>query len=142
MDDIQEITNLANSYIEHVDARNYDALGKLFANGSLQFVSPSQEPSKVLQGPENVQRFFERSLSKNEKDEFGRHLLTNLIIDVNSNGDQAKLRCYSIGLRFKSGDPVQVLGAGRYEDEYAKIDDVWYLTKKTINLDAMNNLGQ
>lgn len=138
MDDYQRIKNLAHTYIECVDFRKFEALGDLFAHGALHFDLPGDIPEQVFKGSDEVVGFFSNIARDKNSDEIGRHVLTNMIIDLASDRQTAQARSYVVALKIIPGKPLQTSGVARYEDEFAKIDGEWCFTKKIIHLDYMD----
>ena len=69
-----------------------------------------------------------------------RHLMHNLIIEMDDGAADASARCsYTVLEGDAPGAPVRILLVGRYEDTYARDADGWYLTDRVfhVDLDAM-----
>ncbi|MGE0388293.1 MAG: nuclear transport factor 2 family protein [Gammaproteobacteria bacterium] len=137
MHDEQHISNLLHAYVEAVDQRDFEALGDLFQRASFQFVMPGQAPGRILRGKDDIQRFHRKILGPIEDGTVGRHIISNLIVEVADNGETATSRCYSCGLRFRKGSPPVVVGVARYFGQYRKLDGAWHLAGIVNQLDLL-----
>ena len=67
-----------------------------------------------------------------------RHVVSNILIDLDPSGDTAGAETYwSLVLRVPRGDKVyDIIGGGRYMDRFERIDDVWAIRHRTSIMDV------
>ncbi len=66
-----------------------------------------------------------------------RHVITNSVIDLQGPAKATGL-CYVMTIVMIEGVGPQILGIGRYEDEYSKVDGKWYIARRNIVSDWGN----
>lgn len=71
-----------------------------------------------------------------------RHLISNPIIEVAADGEQASARsCYTV-LQATDTLPLQVIISGRYVDRFARVDGVWCFVERDYRqMDLVGDLS-
>lgn len=130
------ISNLEHRFIELLDRRDYREVAKLFAHGSLSISRPNDPNPVSATGEEAVAAMLTGMLPPPSPDSFGRHIASNLIVDVDPGGEKAKARMYTALHLIASGQPPRFVGLGRHMDELAFVDGAWRFSQKSIIGDA------
>jgi 3-phenylpropionate/cinnamic acid dioxygenase small subunit len=121
-----EISNLISCYSENVDSGDWDAMGQMFAYGSVEL------NGRRNFGAEDVANFYRNLVMFHDGEPRTLHVITNVIIEVASDEESAKARSYYTVLQCLPDFPLQIIAAGRYHDSFKKIDGEWRFVNKTI----------
>ncbi|MFK8331763.1 nuclear transport factor 2 family protein [Pseudomonas sp. BJa5] len=71
-----------------------------------------------------------------------RHIISNPIIDIDDASARATVRSYYTVLQAPPGHPLQPIAAGRYHDEFERIDQQWRFSFRDYSLlDLAGDLG-
>ena len=120
MGDLESIAALVNSYAYLLDAGDFDAVAALFSDATWRSAATG-----TLRGAEAVRRVYDR-VTLYQGSPRTKHLLTNLTITIDPEGDTAAGTCYfTVLLGAVPGEPIEIVLSGRYDDRYQKVDDVW-----------------
>ena len=72
-----------------------------------------------------------------------RHLMDNLIIDVEAGADEATGRCYYTVLQGgEPGSPIAPILAGRYVDRYQRGSEGWHFADREFHIDLVGDLSR
>jgi 3-phenylpropionate/cinnamic acid dioxygenase small subunit len=129
--DRDEIAALVHRYAELLDAGDVDGVLEHFARATWR----SAATGTVLRTPDELRHVYS-ALVPDDGPIRTRHLMHNLIIELEDGADDASARCsYTVLEGGDPGAPVRVLLVGRYEDRYARGDDGWHLTDRLFHVD-------
>src|SRR4051794_30903829 len=135
------VAELIYTYAERLDGGDFEALADLFANAELttegmDIVSRGRE--EVLATYTNWTRRYPDDGTPKTK-----HVMTNLIVDVDEGNGTAASRSYFTVLQAVPGVlSLQPIVAGRYRDRFECVDGVWRFTSMHIIIDLMGDLSQ
>ena len=123
----QEIANLVYRYAELIDLGDFAGVGKLFTHARVT----SNVSDEVRVGADAMRGQLEQWTRRyGDGTPHTKHLTTNLIIDVEEEKGTARCRsCYCV-LQQVEGLPLQPIVAGRYHDEFRRIDGIWWFTQR------------
>ncbi|RAU94813.1 nuclear transport factor 2 family protein [Mycolicibacter senuensis] len=137
------ITNLLYRYAESMDAGDLDSAAALFDHARLK-VGPDAEA--VLDSAGMLQLW--RGLVKIHADGTPRtkHVITNPILDIDEAAGTATCRSYYTVLQQTDAVALQVVAAGRYHDEFERVDGVWRFSFRDYSMldlkgDLRDHLG-
>jgi hypothetical protein len=87
---------------------------------------------------ESDRKRFNAGAQPNERS-FGvmRHVVTNSVIDITSD-TTATAFCYVLTVVNEEGVGPQIMSVGRYEDEFAKVNGQWLISRRLIAMDMGN----
>ena len=71
-----------------------------------------------------------------------KHVITNLVVDVDDGSAHASARSYFTVLQATDGVPLQPIIAGRYEDQFEKVDGTWRFSERIIHPDLHGDLSK
>lgn len=133
-----EITNLLYRYAELIDGGDLPGAAALFAHASIR-VGGSEAPldsEGLLALWRRVVRLHGDGTPRT------RHVITNPIVEVDEARDRATCRsCYTV-LQATDQVPLQVVAAGRYHDEFERVDGRWRFRYRDYTmLDMTGNLS-
>jgi hypothetical protein len=123
----QEIANLVFRYAELLDLGDFAAVGSLFRYARVT----NNLNDEVCEGADAMRRQLEEWTRRyGDGTPHTKHLTTNLIIDVDEANGTARCRSYYCVLQQVERLRLQPIVAGRYHDEFRRIDGVWWFTKR------------
>src|SRR3954449_1861262 len=118
-DDRDEICNLIARYAELLNLGQIDELGELFRYGKITSTSVTD----VYDGAEAVKEMYRASVVFPEKLPDTLLFTSNLQVEVD--GDAATSKAYFLGMH-QTATGVAAVIAGRYHDEFRRIDGRWW----------------
>lgn len=128
-DDHEAIRHLIYTYAFHLDKREYPKVASLLADATVSLSWPAENvEERGIRGIEAIERFYSNAFEGRRP---SRHVITNLIIDLDESGEAASVYSYltSVG---HPPQPPSVLLSGHYEDRFTKVDGEWRFSRKDI----------
>ena len=120
-----DIPNLLYRYADLMDAGDFADAARLFDHACL--VANGRE----VRGAEDIEAFWRSFVKLHDNGTLGtRHLITNPQIDLADDGRSARCKSQWTALQKTEALPLQVIGSGRYHDEFALIDGHWRFTRR------------
>ncbi|CAJ1493694.1 nuclear transport factor 2 family protein [[Mycobacterium] kokjensenii] len=137
------IANLLYRYAELMDSGDLEAVAALFAHARIK---ADPEGTVILDHTGILQLW--RSLVRIHPDGTPRtkHVITNPILDIDDDAGTATCRSYYTVLQQTDDVPLQVIAAGRYHDEFERVDGVWRFSFRDYSMfdlkgDLRDHLG-
>lgn len=122
------IADLFARYMWAIDGGDVETLVSCFApDGSLE--SPAVGK---YSGHDNIRAFATRFAQFRTRGTELRHVLSNMLIDVD--GDTAFAKCYLLVFQVRNGTS-KLLGPGRYEVQLRKLDGEWRFQHRLVVMD-------
>jgi 3-phenylpropionate/cinnamic acid dioxygenase small subunit len=129
--DRDEIAALVHRYAELLDGGDVEGVIGMFSRATWR----SAATGTVLRTPDELRAVYS-SLVPDDGPIRTRHLVHNLIVELDDGADEAAARCsYTVLEGGERGAPVRILLVGRYEDRYARGEDGWHLTDRLFHVD-------
>lgn len=136
MNDDRLIENLIYTYAELIDAGQLEAVAELFREAEVHAPEVGGKPSVGFDAVLHTYRAATRIYPDTGTPKT-RHLTTNVIVEVE--GEQARARsCYTV-LQATDELPLQAIIAGRYHDEFKKVDGQWRFSKRNMFVDMLGD---
>ena len=131
-----QIERLLFSYARCVDSADWHGLRDLFANARVR-TNTSQD---VAVGGDAIAALW-RDLNKVHEDGTlrTRHLLTNLMFDVDDDAGHAVVDSYFMVFQQTPRIPLQPIAGGRYCDTFVRDGGTWRFEEKFIWLDHVGD---
>jgi len=132
------ITNLIYRYAELADSGDIDGQGALFTHGEFKgmfggHTVDAKKPQRIFEPPLKCTTMVSRGK---------KHIVANLQIYVADDGNSATCRSISLPLQEVPGTKkLQVIGVGRYLDEFIKIDGEWHFASRQLIRDLTGDLS-
>ena len=135
----EAVTKLIYTYAERIDAGDFAGIGELFEHATLTFEGYGDPVS----GREAIAALYTRSTRRYEDGTpRTKHVMTNVIVDVDDDGVQAASRSYFTVLQAVPGAlTLQPVIAGRYRHTYERVDGHWRVASMHVMIDLMGDLG-
>lgn len=146
MNDHVEIANLIYAYAERIDLGDFAGVGALFERSVI-----TTEPAQAgeVRGSAAAERMYTDWTRRyaDPRSPTGhtlhtKHVTTNLQIHLDKGGRTARTRCYFTVLMQTPTLPLQPIVAGRYHDEFEKVEGRWWFTRRHILTDLVGNLSE
>jgi ketosteroid isomerase-like protein len=137
-DDEEEIRGLICAYAERIDAGDLDGVADLFTHGAFR----SARTGAVLVGRDAVREQYRSVVIFEDGTPRTRHVLGNIRIELGTGGDEAATaRCTFTVLQSPPEGGVRAVLAGRYQDEFERVDGVWHFRERTVYPDLIGDLS-
>lgn len=135
----EAITKLIYTYAERIDDGNFAGVGELFAHATLTF----EGFGDAVTGRDAIEALYTRSTRRYEDGTpRTKHVMTNVMVDVDDDGATARSRSYFTVLQAVPGVlALQPVIAGRYRHTYELVDSAWRVATMHITIDLVGDLG-
>jgi ketosteroid isomerase-like protein len=136
----EAITKLIYTYAERIDLGDFAGVGELFDHATLTF----EGFGDAVSGREAIEALYGRTTRRYEDGTpRTKHVMTNLIVDVDEDGQTASSRSYFTVLQAVPGElALQPVIAGRYRHRYQQVDEGWRVAAMHIIIDLMGDLSR
>lgn len=122
-DSSHEIERLMYHYVKLFDTGELDAFCELFRHGTWHPAEP---------GADGLRRWIADHVLLYEGRPRTRHLISNLLIDVDEELDTAQARSAVTVFQALPDFPLQAIAVGRYADTFNRVEGRWrWLERKT-----------
>jgi ketosteroid isomerase-like protein len=136
---VEAITKLIYTYAERIDVGDFDGVADLLEHATLTFEGYGDE----VAGRDAIARLYERSTRRYEDGTPStKHVMTNVMVDVDDGGDSATSRSYFTVLQAVRGAlALQPVIAGRYSHAYARDDLGWHIVTMHVTIDLVGDVS-
>lgn len=137
MDDCRQIENLIYRYAEHIDNGELEKVADLFRNAVIFSAKHNSRQS----GYEDVLSMYKLSCRLHEPSgtPLTKHLTTNVIIELDKDGEQASARSYYTVIQATDALPLQPIISGKYKDRFRKVNSYWEFSEREMIVDLIGN---
>ena len=130
------IANLVHAYAERLDAGDLDGVAALFADATYgRAGGPVRRGAAEIRGALGVVKLHDGMPRT-------KHVITNLIVEVDEPAGSAAARSYFTVLQATPALPLQPILAGRYHDRFVRAGGAWRFGERVIHLDLVGELGE
>ncbi len=135
----EAIATLLYTYAERIDAGDFAGVADLFGDATLTF----EGFDAAVSGTEAIASLYERTTRRYEDGTpKTKHVITNVMVDVESGGSSATSKAYFTVLQAVPGElMLQPVIAGRYRHTYALQGSEWRFASMHIIIELMGELG-
>ena len=133
------IERIVYGYADRVDAGDFAGMAELFRHARYKGGGPDDpgvvgaEPMLAIQ--EGIIRRYPDGTPRT------KHVTTNLVIDADEDAGTASARSYFTVLQQVDDFPLQAIIAGRYHDQFERVDGEWRLTERIIFCDLIGDIS-
>lgn len=134
------VAELIYTYAERLDAGDFEGMADLFAHAELT----TEGIDRVSRGSDQVFALYSTWTRRypNDGTPKTKHVMSNVIIDVDEDAGTAATRSYFTVLQAVPGAlTLQPIVAGRYRDRFERVDGEWRFTSMHIIIDLMGDLS-
>jgi hypothetical protein len=123
------ITKLVYRYADLIDSGDFAGIGHLFARATID-----TGDGRLFEGSEAIQRMYEQNTRRypDNGTPHTRHVTSNLIIDVDDDGQRATCRSYVVVCQQVGDFPLQPVWTNRYEDRFRREDGTWQFAHRRM----------
>jgi hypothetical protein len=136
MDDVAAVSALVHAYAERLDRGDLDGVADLFARA----VWRSAQAPNGIRGRDAIRHVYD-GVRLTAGSPRTRHLLTDLVVDVDETAGTATATCaFTVIHAPVDGVPRPIL-AGRYRDAFARDGDAWHFTERVTEVELTGGVG-
>lgn len=122
------IANLLYKYAENMDAGSLEDASEMFRNARIRSSNEVLNHISLLDSWRNVVKLHADGTPRT------KHVITNPIIEIDESAGTATCRSYYTVLQATPTVPLQVIAAGRYHDEFERMDGIWRFSFRDYSL--------
>ena len=139
-DEAREIENLLYTYAERIDAGDFVGVGELLADCKIV----TAEGQVIAAGAEAICGLYEQTTRRYPDDgtPHTQHVITNVIVEIDDQGDQAAARSRFTVLQALPDLPLQTIVAGRYFDAFERSPSGWHFRERCMKVEHLGQLEQ
>ena len=123
-----EIANLLYRYAELMDGGELEHVAELFRYAQLKNGDTLKDHNEMLAQWRQMVKIYPCGTPRT------KHVVTNPIIEVDDAANTASCRSYYTVLQATDTLPLQVICAGRYHDEFERVDGKWRFRYRDYSL--------
>jgi len=136
VDDVQAIKNVVFSYVELLDLGDLDGLAEVFARATVRIRGGENE----LRGAAAFREFIEQGVQLYDGIPSTKHLVTNLIVEVDDDRRAATARSYFTAHQARPEMSLQPILAGRFHDRFERDGEEWHIVERVIYPDLIGDV--
>ena len=136
VDDVQAITKVVVSYVELCDRGDLEGLANVFARATVRVHGSADE----LRGAKAYKEFIEQGVQFYAGVPSTKHLVSNLIVEVDDERRTATARSYYTAFQTRPELPLQPILTGRFHDRLERDGDDWHIVDREIYADLIGDL--
>ncbi|MCU1720535.1 nuclear transport factor 2 family protein [Pseudomonas sp. 5P_5.1_Bac1] len=132
------ISNLLYQYAERLDCGDFEGAAALFRHARIKLAGdrPTLDSAQMLAVMRDLITLYPCGTPRT------KHVTSNPIIEVDEAANRATVRSYYTVFQCTEGLPLQPITAGRYHDEFERVDGVWRFSFRDYGLqDAVGEMG-
>ena len=136
MDDVRALSIIIYSYAELLDLGDLQGCARLFTRAVLRVAGADD----ALEGADAVREYLESTVQLYDGVPGTKHLVTNLIVDIDDDRRSATARSYYVAFQARPELPLQPILAGRWHDRFERDADEWWLIERLIHPDLTGDI--
>ena len=138
-----EIRNLIYQYADYIDRGELHAVAAMFRQGSVVAIAGDGSES-VIEGEEAIYGMYSAFTRLYEDDgtPHTMHMTTNVMVELDADGQGAGARSYAVVMQAVEGLPLQPIIGVRYYDRFAKNNGQWQFHQRKIETHLAGDLSR
>ncbi|MCU1396014.1 MAG: aromatic-ring-hydroxylating dioxygenase [Ilumatobacteraceae bacterium] len=136
MDAREGIERLLMAYCWGIDTGDFESTSALFGTEGLYGLVGSG----AARGAGQVLANFKASVRTYDGVPRTRHVITNIVIDVDDGGVTGSSRCYVQVMHQPPGEEIRPIVVGTYLDRLHQVDGQWQFAERRMHLELVGNL--
>jgi hypothetical protein len=134
--DEMAITALVCRYPDLIDSGDLDGIGDLFAHATLG------EGDEAVSGGASLTRMLRGLVRTYDGKTFTKHLVTNLVVEIDGDGLHAAARsCITVLQGHPPAFPLQIIASNRHYDSFEKVDGAWRFARRSNITDLVGDMS-
>ena len=130
--DWHAINTLLMTYAEHLDAGRFADLAAMFEHATYRIEHADGQHVSSYEGATQVRAFCDQTRLYSDGTPRTKHVITNVVIDVDGAGDGARSRCTATVFQQTDVLPLQPIASGRYLDRFARVGREWWFADRLV----------
>lgn len=136
MDSREAIERLLYAYSDTIDRGDFEATAQLFGDDGLY----GMLGSGAAQGAQQVLATFQRSVRLYDGVPRTRHIVTNVIIDVEPGAITGTAQSYVHVMHQPPGMPLVPIAAGTYHDRVHLVNGDWRFAERRMHIELVGDM--
>jgi hypothetical protein len=128
----RQIENLLGRYADYIDTGQLEKAAELFRRARVKMAGTGEDAIVDWEGVLEVWRAW--MIIYPDSTPRTKHVITNAIIEIDEQAGFATSATYYTVLQQTDGFPLQPICAGRYHDEFRRVDDEWHFSFRDYSL--------
>ena len=123
-----------------IEAGDFQRVGELMGNATL---GADLIGRRVYQGAEQIRdQYTKTNIVYPDRGRASKEIYHNILVDIDLDRDRAtSVTSYTVAHQ-PPGEPFEILVAGKYEDEWARVDGEWQWADRYVVVQYKNNLDR
>ena len=131
------VVNLLSRYAELIDAGDFVGVGELLGHATV-----TVDAGAKWTGAAEIQSMYDNTTRKHaDGTPRSKHVLTNHIVELDG-PENGRCRTYFTVFMCTATLPLQPIVAGRYRDEFERVDGVWRYCKRHMIVEFVGNVSE
>jgi 3-phenylpropionate/cinnamic acid dioxygenase small subunit len=127
----EQIRNLVHRYSEAIDGGHFEVWDELFEYATIRIALGASEPGPPIPGT-SMSSMTDSIILYADGTPRTRHLVNNLIIEVDEVAGSASARSYNTTLQQPPGREISIIATAQYFDTFECVEGNWRFTDRTI----------
>jgi ketosteroid isomerase-like protein len=133
----ESVRALVGAYAERLDGGDLDGVAALFEHAVVRAPGTGTERA----GADAVRRMYDPVILYADGTPRTKHVLTNLVVDVDEGTGTATSRCAFTVWSAPPADGLHPVLAGRYHDAFEQVAGGWRFVERVIHVDLLGDLS-
>jgi hypothetical protein len=134
---VSEISSLIYAYSDRIDQGDFEGLAELLAHSDF-----GAGTGPMLHGRDQILALYEKTVRRyDDGTPKTKHLVTNLVVEVDAATGTATARSYFTVLQAAPGKPLGPIVAGRYNDRFELTPGGWRFSERRITTDLVGDVS-
>jgi 3-phenylpropionate/cinnamic acid dioxygenase small subunit len=126
-----QIRNLIHRYSEGIDTGRFEIWAELFAHAEICVAIGDNEPVVIASGSD-LSVMTQGIIIYADGTPRTRHVVSNIIIEVDESGGTATARSYNTTLQHLPGHSIEIIATARYFDSFELSGNAWRFSRRVI----------
>jgi len=136
-----QIRNLIHQYSEGIDTGRFEIWAELFQDAEICVAIGDNEPVVIARGGD-LAVMTQGMIIYADGTPRTRHLVSNIIIEVDEASGTATARSYNTTLQQVPGHPIEIIATARYFDSFELCGDAWRFTQRLIRHSSIDGVSR
>jgi 3-phenylpropionate/cinnamic acid dioxygenase small subunit len=136
-----QIRNLIHRYAEGIDTGRFEIWEELFEHAEICVAIGDNEPVVIARG-DDLTVMTGGIIMYDDGTPRTRHVVSNIIIEVDEAGGTASARSYNATLQHVPGHPIEIIATARYFDSFELVGDAWRFCRRIIRHSSIDGVNR
>jgi len=136
-----EIRNLIHRYSEGIDTGRFEIWDELFEHAEICVAIGDNEPVVIARGGD-LAVMTQGIIIYEDGTPRTRHVVSNIIIEVDEATGTATARSYNTTLQQVPGRPIEIIATARYFDSFELVGNAWRFSQRVIRHSSIDGVNR